>query len=217
MSDDIDDTLVNLKVKRFLTQYEYLELELEETQYMFDQYNKQFLKEYYGVDAPPKPKIIIPEDIDEESDIVNANQENTLQENTQQDTINNDGNNVEQEQIEENMEETEPAEISEEDIQLKKLYRLLSLKTHPDKNKGHEETFLEIKKAYQEKNILKLFNFAMKFKIKVSNDIVKKCLSLFEKNIGDMQKKIQDFKHTLAWQWCNANDEQKVQLKNANF
>ena len=68
--NEIDETLTNLKVKRYLTQYEYLELELEETKYMFDKYNKKFIKEYYNVDpSPPQPKISLPENIDMDDEI----------------------------------------------------------------------------------------------------------------------------------------------------
>lgn len=184
--NEIDETLINLKVKRYLTQYEYLELELEETKYMFEQYNKKFIKEYYNVDPSPQPKIVSPEELE------NSNEEIPS-------------------------ENLDTEENTEEDIQLKKLYRLLSLKTHPDKMNGNKEEFHKINKAYKEKNILKLFSYSIKYDIKVNGEIFTKCMSLFEQNINQMQSKIHDLKHTLAWQWCHADDAQKEVFKMAKF
>lgn len=186
---NVDNTLIDLKIKRYLTQYEYLESELEETKYMFEKYNKKFLKEYYNVDATPKPKVVNPEELNENIEINEPMDAET---------------------------DKQP-EVNEEDIQLKKLYRLLSLKTHPDKNNGSKEEFHKIHKAYKEKDILKLFSYSIKHNVKINNELVAKCLSLFEQNINTMQSKIQDLKHTLAWQWCHANDEQKELFKQAKF
>jgi hypothetical protein len=183
----IDDVLINIRTKRYLTQYDYLELELEETQYMFDKYNKQFLKDYYNIDEPIEPKIVTPSNLDLPEEI--------------------------------------DADVQEpEDVQLKKLYRLLSLKTHPDKNNGSQESkelFAEINKAYKAKNILKLFKFALQYKIEINPVIIEKCSALFENSIKEMQDKIEHIKKTVAWNWGISSDEQKElhreTLKKANL
>jgi hypothetical protein len=187
--NDIDDVLINLKIKRFLTQYDYLELELEETQYIFDKYNKQFVKDYYDVDLPPKATIVLPTEINENDELPSEY---------------NDTEDLEDDKL-------------QEYIQLKKLYKLLSLKTHPDKNKGNKEEFYQINKAYKEKNILKLFKFCIKYNIEVNSLIVNKCILLFEQNITDMQNKIYNLKQSLAWKWCNATDEERDEFKKANI
>ena len=192
MNEIIDDVLINLRTKRYLTQYDYLELELEETQYIFDKYNKQLLKDYYNIDdKPSEPKIVIPSEISMDLS----------------------------EEIDVEIQEQEP-----EDVQLKKLYRLLSLKTHPDKNNGSQESkenFAEINKAYKEKDILKLFKFALKYKIELNSVIIEKCSVLFENSIKDMQAKIEHIKQTVAWNWGISSDEQKEihreTLKRANL
>lgn len=193
MNNIVDDVLINIRTKRYLTQYDYLELELEETQYMFDKYNKQFLKEYYNIDEPSKPKIIIPDETSTELPDVDID-----------------------------LEIQKPEEP--EDIQLKKLYRLLSLKTHPDKNNGSQESkeiFAEINKAYKKKDILKLFKFALKYKIEINPIIMEKCSTLFENSIIDMKAKIEHIKQTVAWKWGISSDEQKEMhretLKRANL
>lgn len=192
----MDETLIKLKVKRYLTQYEYLELELEETEYLFKQYNKKFLKEYYNVEEPdPQPQIILPnEDLLNDFDLNNVGPDE------------NDDDNL------------------NDNIQIKKLYRLLSLKTHPDKNNGTQESkeeFAEINKAYKEKDVLKLFKFAIKYKINMTPCIVETCISLFDKTIKEMQGKIDHIKQTVAWNWGTASDEEKEihreTLKKANL
>ena len=40
--------LFNIKLKRYLIQYDYIETLLEETKILFEEYNQQFLKEYYN-------------------------------------------------------------------------------------------------------------------------------------------------------------------------
>ena len=196
----MDDTLIKIKVKRYLTQFEYLELELEETEYLFKEYNRRFLKEYYNVEEEekPKPKIIVP-DIDGEN------------EGTPLD--------IPDELIDKITDET-----TEDYIHIKKLYRLLSLKTHPDKNNGTKESkeeFAQINKAYKEKDILRLFKFAIKYKIKMTANIVEACVSLFDKTIKDMQGKIDNIKQTVAWNWGTASEEEKEMhreiLKKANL
>jgi hypothetical protein len=173
----IDDVLINLRTKRYLTQYDYLDLELEETQYMFDKYNKQFLKEYYNIDEPSEPKIVIPNETTMELPDIEID-----------------------------------IDLEPDDLQLKKLYRLLSLKTHPDKNNGSQESkeaFAEINKAYKDKNILKLFKFGLKYKIEINSVIIHECTTLFENSITDMKTKIEHIKKTVAWNWGISSDEEK--------
>lgn len=184
----MDTILIDLKIKRYLTQYDYLELELEETEYMFEQFNKQFLKEYYNIEE--KPKIVPPP---------------------------NDNSSPIDEQTSTDIPEINIDDYEEDDIDLKKIYKLLSLKTHPDKKTGNKNDFQEIHKAFKQKNVLKLIKFCIKYNIPLDNIIFQKSLILFENNITDIQTKIQQFKQTLAWQWCNATDEQKEILKQQSF
>jgi hypothetical protein len=193
----MDNTLIKLKVKRYLTQYEYLELELEETEYLFDKYNKQFLKEYYNIDEPPKPNIVIQTDEDLDFEI-----------NTQLEGDIEDDSTIDKETL----------------SQLKKLYRLLSLKTHPDKNNGSKESkenFAAINKAYKDKDIIQLLKFCLKYNIEVNTVIIDKCMSLFDKSIEEMKIKIEHIKTTVAWNWGTANEEEKERhretLRNANL
>lgn len=189
----MDDTLIKIKVKRYLTQFDYLESELEETEYLFKEYNRRFLKEYYNVEEqPPKPKIII--------DSANIESESDLQD----------------ELIDE--------QTDEKTKYIKKLYRILSLKTHPDKNNGtteSKEEFAKINKAYKEKDILRLFKFAIKYNIEITPIILETCISLFDKTITELQEKIYHVKQTIAWNWGIASEEEKEihreVLKKANL
>jgi hypothetical protein len=110
------------------------------------------------------------------------------------------------------------------DKYMKKLYRLLSLKTHPDKNQNNEtdETshiFLEIQNAYIQKDILRLISLARQLNIQHKFEDILKLHSntlnvdqLFQKSIESICEKIHNLKCTLAWNWQIADDNAKNDL-----
>lgn len=187
----LEGELLQLKIKKYFAQYEYLQTELSETEYLFNIYNKKFLEECYG--EIQKPKIIIPQPVSEGHSENNSKNESPSEEHSP-------------DHLEDRSEETE------DDIQLKKIYRVLSLKTHPDKKNGDKKAFLEVNEAYKEKNILKLIIYASKYNIDIG-PFFEKGMNLFEKNISEMKEKIENFKKTLAWHWCHATEEQKQKFK----
>jgi hypothetical protein len=199
MSDPkIDQNLLKLKMKKFFAQYEYLDSELSETKYLFDIYNKDFLKECNeNTETDPEPK-------DPEINIVEPNINTEIAKSVTEEQGNTDP--------EEPTEPTEPAELEEpEEPGLKKLYRMLSLKTHPDKNGGDQSLFIEVKQAYHDKNIFKLIIIATKLNVDIS--CVSDAIELFEKSISEMQEKISNFKKTIAWNWAHADDVKKQRIR----
>lgn len=201
--------LFNIKLKRYLTQYDYLETLLEETKILFEEYNQKFLQEYY----------------DEEE------QKKLAQKKEQEKTTNPKYNiNVENVEKSENVENSENTEnIKDEigmdediyiddidDIVLKKLYKRLSLKTHPDKTKGKGDYFKKINIAHKKKDIINLVRIAKELNIDISDLIVEQSNSIisnFDKNIQSIEKEIYDLKHTVAWHWAHASPEEKQQYK----
>ena len=186
---DIDRVLLKLKMKRYFAQYEYLQNELVETEYLFDIYNKDFLKECYASNK-------------------GANETNEKKE-----TKTEMGKSTSESNVSENSEDEIEVQIeTNDDINLKKLYKMLSLKTHPDKNGGDQKMFIEVKQAYLDKNIFKLILIANKYNLDVpTDDIID--IELFEKSIVEMQTKISNLKRTVAWHWAHADDTKKEQIK----
>ena len=94
---------------------------------------------------------------------------------------------------------------------LNKLYKKLSLKTHPDKHGGNNELFIELLNAYNTKNILKLIKMAHKLEIDyVLSDLL---ISYFEKDISKLENKINELQHHVCWLWCNADEDTKKKFK----
>ena len=95
---------------------------------------------------------------------------------------------------------------------LKKIYKSLSLKCHPDKNGGRDTDFVAVKKAYNDGNIFKLLTFATKMNIDLT-EFTKDSIDIYEKNINDTKEKIDNYKKRAAWVWAFANEEQKTMIR----
>ena len=173
--------LLSLRLKKYCAKYEYLETELTETTYLFEEYNKEFIKECYNIEPEQK---------------------NTVKTNPV--------SNLEEEPL--NVDDIVAEEETELDKTLKQLYRKLSLKTHPDKPSGDREAFEEVKSAYNNKNALKLIIMAIKYNMPM-NELDDNVIEMFEKNIKEMDDKIQNYKKTLAWNWASASETQKEHYK----
>lgn len=200
MSNHIDrNDLFNIKLKRYLTQYEYLESLLQETKILFDEYNQTFLNEYYN---EQEQKILAEKKELEKSQNPKFNTENNN--NHENDTIDPDP-------------DVDPVDIDPDTLNiLKKLYRRLSLKTHPDKIKDKGDYFKKINIAHKKKNLIALVRISKELDINVSDIIIEKSdfvISNFDKNIQNLEKEIHDLKHTVAWHWAHASPEEKKLYK----
>ena len=111
----------------------------------------------------------------------------------------------------------------DDDKYMKKLYRLLSLKTHPDKVQNNTEEakqlFLDVQNAYKQKDILRLLSFATQLNIPHKfedvfelNQPTFNIEHLFEKSIDTIHNNIQNMKCTLAWNWQVADENTKNDL-----
>jgi hypothetical protein len=216
MGIDGDNVLQKLKMKKFFAQYEYLDSELSETQYLFDIYNKDFLKECMGKntreDASGASDSGASDNgegvaVDEDANNVSVNAaSDRVSVNAASDRAS--GSDEEDASGELDANDTSSSEIDES---LKKLYKMLSLKTHPDKNGGDQKLFIEVKQAYHDKNIFKLIIIATKLNVDIS--YISDAVELFEKSISEMQLKIENFKKTIAWHWAHADDVKKEKIR----
>jgi hypothetical protein len=159
----MNQSLHDIKLKKYMAEYQYLELELAETAYQFDIYRKKFIDEAYGGVLPPQPPPQPPP------------------------------------------EDIEPPQVVEPSPILKKLYKAISLKTHPDKTGGDDTLFKVVKKAYSEGNIFKLLNIATTLNIEIE-DITTDSLELYELKIKQTRDEIENYKKKTAWVWAFASD-----------
>lgn len=192
--------LAKLKFKRYFAKYEYLDMELNETEYLFDIYRKNFIEEV-GF-TPPAP--VVPPPSATAHDASGAPPATDASGGAPP------------------SEAGAEAELSaetaydggvEHDPLLKKIYKVLSLKVHPDKG-GDEAVFIEVKTAYNENNLFKLMTIASKLKIDVFDYIDEDLnIDLYEKNLSDIETKIANYKTRIAWVWAFADDAKKEKLK----
>lgn len=101
---------------------------------------------------------------------------------------------------------SEVAEISDN---LRKIYKKLSLKTHPDRNinleteekEDNEELFKEISESYQKGDLCDLLIKAKELRVKIP-ELSDEDLSIIEINVQNIEDKLNGIKKEISWQWC---------------
>ena len=107
---------------------------------------------------------------------------------------------------------------------ISKMYKKLSLKTHPDKQNGNNEIFIKVLNAYKSNDILMLLKISKQINNSdILNDILNnitsndndnsKIYDFIELEIEKMENKINELKHHVCWLWCNADNETKKKFK----
>ena len=161
-------------LKKLSHKYEFLKLELEETQEQADEYSKEWAKLFgkYFVDKGAEMWM-----------------------NTETGELRND---IPDE--EEVVKEAKPEK-------LKKLYRKLSARLHPDKG-GTPEDFAELKEFYDAHNLLELLKYAGTYDIEYEVD------ELDEQTIQDscikIGEKIENTRQTLSWAYFTGDRNKKL-------
>jgi len=111
--------------------------------------------------------------------------------------------------LEENI-ESSPQTLKNKD--LKKLYRKIATKTHPDKssNKTSSQLFAQAAKAYSKNDMGKLLEIAGNINIEMPA-LSSETISLLKENIKTLCDKIERKKQTSAWLWHTAktNEEKR--------
>lgn len=216
-------------LNKLLYKYDYLESYMEEVKYKYSKYNTQFLKEYYELNPQQQKEIITPNNsVNDNEDENEYTTDEKCETNVKEDEKNEDETDIKDDEKtedktdikddEKNKDETDikDDEISENEDPilneiLNKLYKKLSLKTHPDKHGGNNELFIEMLDAYKKKNMLKLIKMSHKLDIDyVLSDIL---ISYIEKDISDLENKINELQHHVCWLWCNADENTKKKFK----
>ena len=222
-NQDKDQQLVQLKLKKYMSKYEYMSNEYNETLYLFRKYKSQFESECpkKNKKKPPAP----PKDEDDsttdatsqEDDKADKDKDSGEEQNEDEYEIGQDDPDIVKHELDETM-----------STLLKKLYRLLSLKTHPDKyHDSDKETreekeieFHEVQQAYKLNDILKLLFYANKYQIKFNKAELEYIYlnsldfdSQLEKCINALAQKIAELKDTLAWNWALADEAKKNEFR----
>jgi len=194
MTKITSNELIKLKIKKYISHYEYILNTYEETMYLFEKYKQEFYKDCPGSSVKKN------KDNDENDENNTGNDTNTHNDTTTENEIDDQNDDY--------------IHLSKS---FNKIYHKLCLKTHPDKDteKLYSQQFAYISEAYNKKDFLKLLLICRELHI----DIDYICFEnnnydiLFDKSINTLNEKIETIKSTLAWNWVCANDEQKEILR----
>jgi hypothetical protein len=195
------------KVKKLTLQYAYLQVALEELKEicvnvekeMREYLEKHYPQHYEAFFGPPTPYTPeAPPEVTPDEDKKDKKDE--------------------EEKPEEKDEEEEPGEKDDEESipsppknkDLRKLYRKIAEKTHPDKagSNKHAQLFSEAAAAYKENDIATLLNLAGILNIELL-ELSPESLILLENNIKTLAMKIHNKKQTTAWAWHQSKTEKK--------
>tara|TARA_B110000285_G_scaffold109583_1_gene124414 strand:- start:654 stop:1238 length:585 start_codon:yes stop_codon:yes gene_type:complete len=92
---------------------------------------------------------------------------------------------------------------------IKKLYRKLSTKTHPDKG-GDVDDFNKVKEAYNDGNLMELLILAGRYDIKV--DVTEEDETLLTKSCSNLEEQINGFKNSPAWNFYTGDKNKRYSI-----
>lgn len=215
------------KVKKFIYKGQYLDVELNETNELYDIYNDMFKKDFFyelSYLRKRNEKLEKFNSNQQNDDNNSSNEENNNDENDcndlEEQEVNNDNPSTNEDDddlnksknIEDNLEDNLPINLQHKFMKI--LYRKITIKTHPDKTKDTDlhEIFKQADVAYKEENLLDLLIIAIQLRIKypaLNFDFASK----LELDIKLKENKINDIKSTIAWNWGSKCDEPEEREK----
>ena len=105
-------------------------------------------------------------------------------------------------------EEDEETNTPPKNKDLKKLYRKIASKIHPDKENGNGPLFQEAVQAYREDNLARLLEIAGNENIEIT-ELSQESLVLLEKNIETISEEILTLRQTAGWRWHHAKTDEE--------
>ena len=182
---------MNRKLKKYNLKYEYLKLEEEDTRDELSQYIEDFdrhFNKYYHMPKSGSHEVWVNEETGEVRDeppplddiFENYKKAKEEQERSEKKRL---------ERIE---------ELKSRPDKLKKLYKKLAIKSHPDRG-GSDELFQEVNDAYTENNLMWLLRKAGEYEIEYQVDNSDE--KILSNNLNEIESEIDRMKGTLAWAW----------------
>ena len=108
--------------------------------------------------------------------------------------------------------EPEPVSLQKSDL-VSKLYRKLSLVTHPDKRGGSAEIFNQVSTEYSKGNTLGLLLLAHSHHIEVLEYLEYYSECDFENDLKVLSDESSNIKSKLAWVWQSADSVKRMELQ----
>jgi len=95
----------------------------------------------------------------------------------------------------------------EEDKNLKKIYKKISIKVHPDKG-GSQKDFIELKRFYEKDNIMGMLGIAADYDIDIGLD--DSHVDYFDKSCEGLTREMKDITQTVAWDFFTSKPEKRA-------
>lgn len=159
-----------MNTKKYTYKYNYLKLELDEIQEKQDEYLQQWAK-FFGPYLAKKP---VEAWKNEETGELR----------------------FEEDKPEDSKELLKSSPKKEEDKNLKKIYKKLSIKVHPDKG-GRQKDFIELKRFYEEDNLMGMLGIAANYDIDIRLD--DSHIDYFDKSCEGITREMKDITQSVAW------------------
>ena len=175
-----------LRLKRMLSKYSYYRDEFNETEYLFKEYSTKFNTSFLPIQKPETNEPEINEIIPETQTTESIS------------------------------ETTEPETIPETEIKsdlINKMYRKLSLITHPDKKGGSVEIFNQVNSEYSKGNTIGLLLLAQEHKLDLLDFSKDYSEADFENNLKVLADSSARIKSSLAWVWQSADSAKRQELQ----
>lgn len=109
------------------------------------------------------------------------------------------------------IEEDNDSQLKCQNKDIKKLYRKIVELTHPDKAEDQEDIFREATRAYKEENLAMLLEIASELRIKI-DELSDQSMKLVQKNIQDLETKVEELKQSTAWAWHNCKSSEEKDM-----
>lgn len=171
--------LKQLEIKKLLTEYDYLNIDGEIKQEIIDKYKPVFMEDLKEYDDP--------------------NKEKKVEENV--------GEPMNTEKVVEKL-------IKDEDLsdhtkkRMKKMFRDVMKKTHPDKVKSEElvEIYIKSKEAYELNDLLSLSHYANKLNIEVRLNVVE--IKILKGLLLKKKESLEVIESSWLWLWYNSKTKE---------
>jgi hypothetical protein len=171
--------LKQLEIKKLLTEYDYLNIDGEIKQEIIDKYKPVFMEDLKEYDDP--------------------NKEKKVEENV--------GEPMNTEKVVEKL-------IKDEDLsdhtkkRMKKMFRDVMKKTHPDKVKSEElvEIYIKSKEAYELNDLLSLSHYANKLNIEVRLNVVE--IKILKDLLLKKKESLEVIESSWLWLWYNSKTKE---------
>ena len=188
---NMSDKLKQLEIKKLLTEYDYLIIDEEIKIELVNEYLPKFTEE-----------------VNKFTNKIEGRKEEEGSNKEKQININNDE--PKEKEIKKVIEDDDLSEETKNKI--KKLFREIVKKTHPDKTKSEDliEIYIKAKDAYEANDILKLIHYANKLNISVelNDDEIK----LFKDLITSKKEELTEIENSWLWKWYKADSEKEKDI-----